>query len=123
MEPIKISVDVTVNLSESVKAFLSALACTTAKSEPTPVVAAKSEPTPAVATKSEPTPAVATKSEPTPAVATKSITIEDVRKVLSEKVNDHRSEIKNKLTELGAPSVTKLDQDKYQEMYNFLISL
>lgn len=113
MEPIKISVDVTVNLSESVKAFLSALACTATKPEPTPVVA----------TKPEPTPVVAAKPEPTTAVAAKSITIEDVRKVLSEKVNDYRTEIKNKLTELGAPSVTKLDQDKYQEMYNFLISL
>lgn len=53
----------------------------------------------------------------------KSIGIEDVRRALTEKVNDHRAAIKAKLTELGAPSVTKLDSSKYEEMYNYLISL
>lgn len=51
------------------------------------------------------------------------ITIESVRAVLATKVNDHREAIKNKLNELGAPSVTKLDPSKYQEMYDFLNSL
>lgn len=55
------------------------------------------------------------------AVATKNI--EDVRKALIEKVNDHRDEIKQKLTELGALSVTKLDPAKYDEMFNFLTNL
>ena len=58
------------------------------------------------------------------AEATKSsIGIEDIRKVLASKVNDHRDVIKEKLNELGAPSVTKLAKEKYQEMYEFLISL
>ena len=43
--------------------------------------------------------------------------------MLAEKVNEHRDEIKQKLNELGAPSVTKLDPAKYDEMYNFLESL
>lgn len=51
------------------------------------------------------------------------ISIESVRTVLATKVNDHREAIKNKLNELGAPSVTKLDPSKYQEMYDFLNSL
>jgi len=51
------------------------------------------------------------------------ITIESVRAVFATKVNDHREAIKNKLNELGAPSVTKLDPSKYQEMYDFLNSL
>ena len=51
------------------------------------------------------------------------ISIEDVREVLSKKVATHRSEIKEKLTELGAPSVTKLDKSKYSYMLNFLNSL
>ena len=51
------------------------------------------------------------------------ITIDMVRKALSEKVNDNRASIKEKLTSLGAPSVTKLDPSKYEEMYNYLISL
>lgn len=49
--------------------------------------------------------------------------IEDVRKVLAQKVNEHRDVIKQKLNELGAPSVTKLDPAKYNEMYDFLINL
>ena len=51
------------------------------------------------------------------------IDIEDVRKALTEKVNDHRGAIKQKLTELVAPNVTKLDPAKYAEMYNFLKAL
>ena len=52
-----------------------------------------------------------------------SVNIEDVRKALAEKVNDHRAAIKDKLTSFGAPSVTKLDPARYQEMYDFLKSL
>ena len=55
--------------------------------------------------------------------ATTGVSIEDVRKVLASKVNEHRQEIKEKLEELGAPSVTKLDPSKYEEMYNYLTSL
>ena len=51
------------------------------------------------------------------------VSIEDVRKALASKVNEHRQEIKEKLEELGAPSVTKLDPSKYEEMYNYLTSL
>lgn len=53
----------------------------------------------------------------------KTVTIEDVRAALASKVNDHRDSIKAKLDELGAPSVTKLDPSKYEEMHNFLNSL
>ena len=53
----------------------------------------------------------------------KAVTIEEVRAALASKVNDHRDSIKAKLDELGAPSVTKLDPSKYEEMYNFLNSL
>ena len=55
--------------------------------------------------------------------ATTRVSIEDVRKALASKVNEHRQEIKEKLEELGAPSVTKLDPSKYEEMYNYLTSL
>jgi hypothetical protein len=40
-----------------------------------------------------------------------------------QKVNDHRSEIKEKLNELGAKSVSTLDPEKYQEMVDYLNSL
>lgn len=53
----------------------------------------------------------------------KAVTIEDVRAALASKVNDHRDAIKAKLDELGAPSVTKLDPSKYEEMHKFLNSL
>ena len=43
--------------------------------------------------------------------------------MLAQKVNEHRDVIKQKLNELGAPSVTKLDPTKYDEMFNFLKAL
>ena len=84
---------------------------------PQPEVPAKPEPQPEVPAKPEPQPSKEDKGT-APAVG-----IEDVRKALAEKVNDHRAAIKDKLTTLGAPSVTKLDPAKYQEMYDFLKSL
>lgn len=76
------------------------------------------------AKKPEPEPAKpAAAPAPKPAVKPSSIGIEDVRKILATKVNDHRNEIKEKLNELGAPSVTKLAPEKYQEMYDYLNSL
>ena len=75
----------------------------------------------------QPQPEVPAKPEPQPSKEDKgtapAVGIEDVRKALAEKVNDHRAAIKDKLTTLGAPSVTKLDPAKYQEMYDFLKSL
>ena len=128
LEPIKVSVDVNVHLSEKTEGFIldlvksimpdvvKAPAATAAKPESKPAApAAKSESKPA---------AHAAKSESKPAnTASDNISIEDVREALSKKVATHRSEIKEKLTELGAPSVTKLDKSKYSEMLNFLNSL
>lgn len=49
--------------------------------------------------------------------------IEDVRKLLSKKVNDHREAIKSKLTKLGAPNVSNMDKSKYGEFMEFLENL
>lgn len=117
MEPIKISVDVTVDLSESAKAFVTALfAKSSTLASEAPVAPAKPV-APAAPVKP------AAPAKPTTSAPASTISIEDVRKALSEKVNAHRNEIKDKLSALGAPSVTKLDQSKYQEMYDFLIAL
>lgn len=48
------------------------------------------------------------------------ITIHELRAALLDKVNDHRAEIKEKLTELGAENVTTLDKSKYYELFNYL---
>ena len=106
LEPIKVSVDVNVHLSEKTEGFILDLV----KSIMPDVVKAPAAP--------------AAKSESKPAnTASDNISIEDVREALSKKVATHRGEIKEKLTELGAPSVTKLDKSKYSEMLNFLNSL
>ena len=55
--------------------------------------------------------------------STSDVKIEDVRALLAKKVNDHRTEIKAKLTELGANNVTSLDKAKYPEFTEFLNSL
>lgn len=49
-----------------------------------------------------------------------SVTLDELRTLLSEKVGDHREIIKNKLKELDATSVSTLSEDKYQDFFNFL---
>lgn len=128
MEPIKISVDVNVNFSESVKSFLSGIfsqTTSTVVSEPAkpvqkvPMQSAQPAKTQATAKPAQSVPVAPAHGTP----ASSTIKIDQVRKALSEKVNDHRSAIKAKLEELGAPSVTKLDPSKYEDMYNFLTAL
>lgn len=139
MEAIKISVEVSVNLSENTQNFIkslfggAAVTATTQKSAPAALAKPASQPAPTQAPKPQ-APAAApvpTKPAATPApgapvaqaASSASKSIEDVRKMLAQKVNEHRDVIKQKLNEFGAPSVTKLDPSKYDEMYNFLKSL
>ena len=105
LEPIKVSVDVNVHLSEKTEQFILGLFSGKSVNNTKPAA-----------------PAAKPESKPVN-TASDNISIEDVREALSKKVATHRSEIKEKLTELGAPSVTKLDKSKYSEMLNFLNSL
>lgn len=125
MEPLKIFVEVSVNLSENTQNFIKSLftgatAPTQETVKSTPVKPTPQTVTPAqTQSVAEPAPSVSA----APAASSASKNIEDVRRALAEKVNDHRAAIKQKLNELGAPSVTKLDPAKYDEMYNFLMNL
>ena len=130
METLKFSIDVNVNISfdkntsglfsNAVNAALAGILsgprchCNAPTIEPAEKVAEK----PAENVAEKPAEKVAEKP-----AATTGVSIEDVRKALASKVNEHRQEIKEKLEELGAPSVTKLDPSKYEEMYNYLTSL
>jgi hypothetical protein len=51
------------------------------------------------------------------------IKISDLRTLLSKKVDEHRDDIKAKLTELGAKNVTTLDESKYEDFHAFLKDL
>ena len=152
METIKISVEVSVNLSESTQNFIKSMfaagipsraqvaaqvAAQPAKPAPQPAQPVKpaAPVTPAQPAKpvapaqpAQPAPtrpvAPAAPSVPAaPAASSANKSIEDVRAMLAQKVNAHRDAIKNKLNKLGAPSVTKLDPSKYDEMYDFLVNL
>lgn len=141
MEAIKISVEVSVNLSENTQNFIKLLFGNVVTSvaapaqKPAPVAPAKPapQPTPAPAPKPQAPAAAPAQTKPAAAPApgapaaqaasSASKSIEDVRAMLAKKVNEHRDVIKQKLNELGAPSVTKLDPTKYDEMFNFLESL
>lgn len=129
MEAIKISVEVSVNLSENTQNFIKSLfggamvTATTQTQKPAPAAPAQAPKPQAPAAAPAPTKPAATPAPGAPAAQTASKSIEDVRKMLAQKVNEHRDAIKQKLNELGAPSVTKLDPSKYDEMYNFLESL
>lgn len=129
MENFKISVDVNVKFSEETinaiaSIFSSASSAATTKAQATQAPANQATATQAPATaKPETKPAPTATAAPAAPAKPASISIDEVRAVLVNKVNAHREEIKNKLTELGAPSVTKLDPSKYEEMLNFLNSL
>lgn len=145
MEPIQINVNV--KLDDGTQAFLSSLFGGLAKSageQSKPVEQQKpaEQPKPAKpaeqskpaepqkpAEQPKPTPAKPVE-QPKPAAAPastastqSSITIDGLRELAMTKMNAHRVEIKQKLTELGTPSITKLDAAKYQEMYDFLNGL
>lgn len=131
MEPIQINV--TVKLDDATQAFLSSLFHGTAK--PAAASAPVEQPKPAPAKPAEQPKPTAPVEQPKPvsakpaeqpkseAPAQSSITIDSLRELAMTKMNAHRVEIKQKLTELGTPSITKLDASKYQEMYDFLKSL
>lgn len=133
MEPIQINV--TVKLDDVTQAFLSSLFHGTAQPAAVPAPVEQPKPAPApvkpaeqpkpTAPVEQPKPAPAKPAEqPKPAApAQSSITIDSLRELAMTKMNAHRVEIKQKLTELGTPSITKLDASKYQEMLEFLRNL
>ena len=125
MESIKISVEVSVNLSENTQNFIKSLFAATVSKAAVPKVKQTTVPV-APETKQTivPAPVEAKPVEAKPVESSApAVSIEDVRQELVKKVNAHREENKAKLTEFGAPSVTKLDSSKYEAMYNFLTSL
>ena len=86
---------------------------------------AKVEETPKEPAKTEEAPKEETKKAEAPKTekAEGSIDIVKVRALLATKVGDHRTEIKNELTKLGASSVSTLDAEHYQAFADFLNSL
>ena len=141
MDPIKVSVDVNLHLSEKTEQFILGLfsgkkptvaSQAPAAEKPTVASQAPAAEKPTVASQAPAAVEKPTAASQAPAAkkpvaekpaANSDVTIDDVRNALKAKVATHRAEIKEKLTELGAPSVTKLERDKYQEMLDFLNSL
>lgn len=128
MNTIEVNLHVNISLNEDVKSFLTGLFGGNKQEQPTQQApAAKpAQPAPAPKPATKPAqPASATKPAEKPAEkpVESGLKIEDVRALLMQKVNDHRSEIKEKLNELGAKSVSTLDPEKYQEMVDYLNSL
>lgn len=129
MEPIQINV--TIKFDDATQAFLGSLfggMVKPAGEQPKPATQQKpaEQPKPAPAAPAAPKPAEQPKpapAAPAAAPAQSSITIDSLRELAMTKMNAHRVEIKQKLTELGTPSITKLDAAKYQEMYDFLKGL
>lgn len=129
MEPIQINV--TIKFDDATQAFLGSLfggMVKPAGEQPKPATQQKpaEQPKPAPAASAAPKPAEQPKpapAAPAAAPAQSSITIDSLRELAMTKMNAHRVEIKQKLTELGTPSITKLDAAKYQEMYDFLKGL
>lgn len=125
MNTIEVNLHVNISLNEDVKSFLTGLFGGNKQEQPTQQALAAKPAQSAPAPKPAAKPATAPKPVEKPAEkpAESGLKIEDVRALLMQKVNDHRSEIKEKLNELGAKSVSTLDPEKYQEMVDYLNSL
>lgn len=145
METIKVSVDVNVNFSESAMTFIKSMfavvptcncGCNIVAEKKHTVIIDDFSAAPKnqeqakefmekVISGQPAKPAKPAEVPEEPAAPAKAVSrsIEDVRAALAEKVNDHRETIKAKLTEFGAPSVTKLDPASYKAMYDFLKAL
>lgn len=84
---------------------------------------------PAPAPAPAPAPKKTEESEPMPMDANSSlgsdpaVSIQDIRTLLANKVDNHREAIRAKLTELGAKNVTGLDARNYDSFYEFLKDL
>lgn len=76
-----------------------------------------------------PVPKKTEETEPMPMDANSSlgsdpaVSIQDIRTLLANKVDNHREAIRAKLTELGARNVTGLDARNYDAFYEFLRDL
>ena len=84
---------------------------------------------PAPAPAPAPAPRKTEEPEPMPMDANSSlgsdpaVSIQDIRTLLTSKVDNHRETIRAKLTELGAKKVTGLDARNYDAFYEFLKDL
>lgn len=84
---------------------------------------------PAPAPAPAPVPKKTEEPEPMPMDANSSlgsdpaVSIQDIRTLLANKVDNHREAIRAKLTELGARNVTGLDARNYDAFYEFLKNL
>ena len=122
MEPIQINV--TIKFDDATQAFLGSLFGGLVKPAGEQTKPAEQQTKPAEQKPAKPAEQPKpTAAAPAAAPAQPSITIDSLRELAMTKMNAHRVEIKQKLTELGTPSITKLDVSKYQEMYDFLKGL
>jgi len=94
----------------------------TASKPKTEKVEEEPQPKPEIKEVAEEKPTVEEKAEETTNKEAE-IKISDLRTLLSKKVDEHRDDIKAKLTEIGAKNVTTLDESKYEEFFNFLKDL
>jgi len=86
------------------------------KADPEPQPAANPEPQPAANPELQP----ATDPEPQPATE---VSLEEVKQAFFQKLAGHRDEIRSKINELGAPSLSTIEAAKLPEMLNFLKGL
>lgn len=132
MDPIKISINVNVELSEATRNFISGLfgkvieaapAVETTTKKIAPTTTTSTAGTTTATTKAAAASTTTTTTAAAVAEEESEYSITDVRSFMAQKLNDHRSEIKKKLTALGTDSVTNLEKAHYAEFIEYLQSL
>jgi len=128
MTQVEVKVLVDVQDQKQVQALNALFATLAGEQSPTEKVQVlKQEKSKAEKPKPEPAKEAGAETKETPTGVAKDdtpkIKIEEVRALLAKKVENNRSEIKTKLTALGAPNVTTLAKENYAEFVEFLNDL
>lgn len=96
------------------------------QSEPAPELVPEPQPAPkrtrSKKTDPEPQPA-APAADPEPQPEAVQVSLDEVKQVFFQKLAGHRDEIRKKINELGAPSLSLIESAKLPEMLSFLQSL
>lgn len=136
IKPMKIEIKFEANLEETQDLEMVRKICQAIGSNPVTVKTTDAKTTDAKTTDVKksapaqtPTPKKMEEPEPMPMDTNSSlgsdpaVSIQDIRTLLSSKVDNNREAIRAKLTELGAKNVTGLDARNYDSFYEFLKDL
>ena len=123
MAPFEIKVNVQVDLSDSVKAFILQVMGGNVAVQPSPTTTTTAKAPAATTTTTAKAPAATTTTTAKASEGSSEYTAAEVRKIMAPRLNEHRAAIKAELSALGCESVSTMDAALYDDFVAFLETL